>query len=330
VGADTGIAWTDHTFNPWWGCVRVSPGCEHCYAEAWDARFFPSLRVREGVAKNGAEHWGLKAPRRFFGDAHWNEPRKWNREAEKAGVRRRVFCASMADVFEDRRDLDEQRQRLWSLISETPHLDWQLLTKRPENIRKLIPSAWELVFPPNVWIGTTVEDQRRAAERIGWLLELPASVRFLSVEPLLERVNLRDVTVVDAEGNRPRVSVDVLTGHVAGPDDVLPQHIDWVIVGGESDQPGHPARPCALEWIEDVIGQCKAAQVPVFVKQLGSCVVSEARTADADYFSKPPAEMYRAPDGNFWAWRAGLVDRAGADLAAFPGFNVRQFPEVRK
>jgi protein gp37 len=311
VGADTGIAWTDHTFNPWWGCVRVSPGCEHCYAEAWDARFFPSLKVREGVAKNGAEHWGLKAPRRFFGPAHWREPRKWNADAARAGRRDKVFCGSMCDVFEDRRDLDATRFGLWSLIEETPHLDWQLLTKRPENIVGMLPREWAHGLPPNVWVGTTVEDRKRALERIPELLKVPAVVRFLSVEPLLERVDLHS----------PAIEAECTEGHGV---------VDWVIVGGESDQPGHPARPCALEWIEDVIGQCKAAQVPVFVKQLGSCVVSEARTAAAEFFSKPPAETCRAPDGGFWAWRAGLVDRAGTDLTAFPEFNVREFPEVRR
>src|SRR5688572_457301 len=110
MGANSAIEWTDNTFNPWWGCQRVSPGCEHCYAETFDRR----------VHGRGNEHWGPSADRRFFGDKHWAEPRKWNREAEESGVRQRVFCASMADVFEDRRDLDDQRARLWDLIRETP------------------------------------------------------------------------------------------------------------------------------------------------------------------------------------------------------------------
>src|SRR6267142_6622676 len=97
MGAETGIAWTDHTFNPWWGCTRVSPGCEHCYAESWDARW--SSEVHPG---RGAEHWGPEAPRRFFGETHWNEPRAWNRKALAAGRLHKVFCASMADVFEKR------------------------------------------------------------------------------------------------------------------------------------------------------------------------------------------------------------------------------------
>lgn len=123
MGKDTGITWTDSTFNPWWGCEKVSPGCTNCYAATFDKRV-------------GGDHWGAKAGRRFFGDKHWREPEKWNRDAAKSGERHRVFCASMADVFEDRDDLVQPRIRLFHLISETPNLDWLLLTKRPENIRR--------------------------------------------------------------------------------------------------------------------------------------------------------------------------------------------------
>src|SRR5262245_52074261 len=176
MGKDSGIEWTHHTFNPWWGCMKVSPGCEHCYAETF------SIRV-------GKKVWGPKADRRFFGDAHWAEPLKWNAVAARAGERHRVFCASMADVFEDRRELDGHRARLWRLIAATPHLDWLLLTKRPENLARMLPwySHWEnrVAFEPdepwpNVWLGTTVEDQQRADERIPHLLRSPAAVRFLS------------------------------------------------------------------------------------------------------------------------------------------------------
>lgn len=117
MGADSKIQWTHHTFNPWWGCARVSPGCEHCYAERDAARW--------------GTKWGVNAERRFFGDKHWAEPLKWNRAAGKARETRRVFCASMADVFEDREDLAPHRARLYKLIESTPCLVWQLLTKRP-------------------------------------------------------------------------------------------------------------------------------------------------------------------------------------------------------
>lgn len=178
MGRHTTIEWTDRTFNPWQGCRRVSPGCEHCYAEARDVRF------------DGGKHWGPRGERRVTSAANWRQPIQWNREAKAIGVRDRVFCASLADVFEDRRDLDEPRALLWGVILATPHLDWLLLTKRPQNVRGMVPSAWRDAWPRNVWIGTTVEDQKRADERIPVLLTIPAPVRFLSMEPLLERVDL--------------------------------------------------------------------------------------------------------------------------------------------
>ena len=128
MGKTTGISWTDHTFNPWWGCVKVSPGCQRCYAETWD-------KAKGG----GISHWGPTAPRRFFGDKHWAEPLAWNRAAERDGVRRRVLCGSMCDVFEHRPDLGDHRFCLYSLIEQTPMLDWLLLTKRPENVMDFVP-----------------------------------------------------------------------------------------------------------------------------------------------------------------------------------------------
>lgn len=124
MGIETEIAWTDSTFNPWWGCQRVSPGCERCYAETFAKRV-------------GLQVWGPKQERRFFGEKHWREPLRWNEQAAKAGARRRVFCASMADVFEERLDLAAARARLFGLIRLTPSLDWLLLTKRPENAARL-------------------------------------------------------------------------------------------------------------------------------------------------------------------------------------------------
>src|SRR5437764_7892645 len=129
------IEWTHHTFNPWWGCAKVSPACKHCYAELWAKRM-------------GQRIWGGDAPRRFFGDAHWNEPLEWNDEAQDANERMRVFCASMADVFERRSELDQWRERLWLLIECTPWLDWLLLTKRPQNISAMVP--WDDSWPSNV------------------------------------------------------------------------------------------------------------------------------------------------------------------------------------
>jgi protein gp37 len=223
MGKDSAIQWTHHTFNPWWGCTRVSPGCTNCYAETFARRV--------GVK------WGPQAERRVFGDKHWNEPLKWNREAEKAGERRRVFCASMADVFEDRPELEAERAKLWLLIAQTPSLDWLLLTKRPEKMSWMAPPHWSPRWPSNVWAMTTVEDQQRAEERLPALKAIPAVVRGLSVEPLLGPL------VLDLAG------------------------ISWVIVGGES---GHGARPFDLAWARSIVNQCQEAQVPVFVKQLGA------------------------------------------------------------
>jgi len=151
MARNSSIEWTHHTFNPWWGCTKVSPGCQHCYAEAWAKRV-------------GANVWGSHSPRRFFGDSHWIEPLRWNDEAQRLGRNRRVFCASMADVFEARAELNPSRERLWNLILETPWLDWLLLTKRPQNIERLSP--WTADWPSNVWIGTTAENQTWADRRV--------------------------------------------------------------------------------------------------------------------------------------------------------------------
>ena len=192
MGKRSRIEWTDHTFNPWWGCTKVSPACKHCYAEAWAKRV-------------GQRVWGKGASRRFFGDRHWTQPVVWNSEAAEAGERERVFCASMADVFENRRDLDPWRDKLWELIEATPSLDWLLLTKRPENVSELAP--WKGKWPKNIWLGTTVENQKMATARLPLLEKIDTVVRFISAEPLLGRINL---------------------------DPWLGATINWVITGGES------------------------------------------------------------------------------------------------
>ncbi len=260
MGKDTSISWCHHTFNAWWGCHKVSPGCTNCYAAAFDHRL-------------GGKNWELKGPRRFFGEKHWNEPRKWNAAAERAGERRRVFCSSMADVFEDRPDLEPERAKLWRLIPETPHLDWLLLTKRPENFAGMLPwhkhgtSAW-----PNVWLGTTVEDQAYANLRIPELLGVDAAVRFLSCEPLLGPITI--------EALKPRLMphdrVGYATAAMFGPEHV--RTIDWVIVGCES---GHGARACEVEWLRSIRDQCAAARVAHFLKQAvhvdGACTITDIR-----------------------------------------------------
>jgi protein gp37 len=272
----TGISWTDHTFNPWWGCVKVSPACTNCYAERDSKRY-------------GFNVWGPGSDRRFFGDDHWKEPLKWNRKAKDAGVRRRVFCASMADVFEVpiyqngegremRERLERERARLWRLIEATPSLDWLLLTKRPEQILNRTPTWWLGQFPSNVWIGTTAETQGWLEARIEALLGVSSPVvRFLSYEPALGPINLRRVRL---NSQIHDVYVDALTGCHEGPITAVPlpkrkPSIDWVIAGGES---GAGARPSHPEWFRAVRDQCAAIGTPFFFKQNGEYVESPAGT----------------------------------------------------
>lgn len=264
MGKNTAISWTHHTFNPWWGCEKVSPACAHCYAETFAKR----TGWATGSPSGKPPLWGAGSERRFFGDKHWNEPLKWNREAEAAGERRRVFCASMADVFEDREELISHRARLFDLIRRTPNLDWLLLTKRPENIVIHMKQVWHQAddtgmselrafvnewlqgtAPANVWIGTTVENQEMAEKRIPALVAVPARVRFLSCEPLLGPVDLSYACFNGADS----------FGQMPG--------IGWVICGGES---GTKARPMYPNWALSLRDQCAAARVPFHFKQWGS------------------------------------------------------------
>ena len=242
MGENTAIEWATHTFNPWRGCQKVSPGCTNCYAET------TSHRNPAVLGEWGPPH---ATERVIAAEAYWRKPEKWNRDAQAAGVRARVFCASLADVFEDAPQVDGARVRLWDLIGDTPWLTWLLLTKRPENVRSMVPAWWILDrWPANVWLGTSVEDQERAELRIPYLMDVPATVRFLSCEPLLGPVDL--------DGWIDR-ALNMNTGTFAS-------RIHWVIVGGES---GPDARPMHPEWSEALRDQCVAAEVPFFFKQWG-------------------------------------------------------------
>lgn len=231
MGFNSKIEWTTHTFNPWWGCTKVSDGCKFCYAQLLSNRY-------------GHDVWGEGKQRRLLSENHWQQPLKWNAEAERQHIRYRVFCASMADVFEEEAPTG-QLERLWGLIRQTPHLDWQILTKRPHRIAANLPIDWGTGYG-NVWLGTSVEDSR-VTDRIADLASVPARVHFLSLEPLI------------------------------GPLPNLPlTDIDWVIVGGES---GPRARPVAQEWIIDIREQCRSAHVAFFFKQWGG--VNKAKTGRA-------------------------------------------------
>lgn len=281
MGKDTTIEWTHHTFNPWWGCVKVSAACDHCYAETW------AKRLGENV-------WGAKTDRRFFSDAHWKEPLKWNREAAANGVRRRVFCASMADVFENRKDLVEHRLRLLELIRDTPHLDWLLLTKRIHLVRKQLPKGYE--FPSNVWLGATVENQAAADKRIKYLLAFTTpSVRFLSCEPLLGSLDLREYLKRGPLGTR----------------------VDWVIAGGES---GPGSRPMEPQWPDALRKQCNAAKVAFHFKQWGHWAPIEQA---ADALTKRTAIHVVRQDGSEVKLAAVGKGKAGRSLG---GRFWDQFP----
>lgn len=315
MGQDSKIEWTDHTFNPWWGCTHVHEGCRHCYAETWAQRF--------GVK------WGPTGVRRVASEKQWAEPLKWNRLAQKAGIRAKVFCASMADVFEDWKGpmvtadgyslwqcgkcgnvldgasvqvqvnpptctkrgcmttdtvmamtMDDVRKRLFSLIDRTPWLDWQLVTKRPENIQRMTPayayhacetgdcphdrqsecaSDDERKYRDNVWLLTSVSDQESADKQIHELLRCRtlSPVLGLSVEPLLGSITFRWAKWCPIPFDAKTGVTDELDGM---------RGIDWVIVGGES---GRHARPMHPDWPRTIRDQCHAARVPFFFKQWG-------------------------------------------------------------
>lgn len=177
--AKTAIPWAHYTFNPIWGCQKVSPGCAHCYAEQFAQRVY------------GKETTMWRGDRMVASARTWNQPHRWNEQAERAGIRRRVFCASMGDIFEDHPAVAAERAKLWPLIRATPALDWLLLTKRPELIRQALPSDWGHGYL-NVWLGTSIETQEYIG-RLTPLIGIPARVRFVSAEPLLGPVVLSAV-----------------------------------------------------------------------------------------------------------------------------------------
>ncbi len=297
----TAISWTHSTFNPWSGCAKLSAGCANCYAAALP----PGMR-------RGAD-WGEGKARVVASESYWNEPVKWNAKAAKSGEPWRVFCASTADVFEDRDDLDEHRARLFKLIEATPALTWLLTTKRADAIMRRVPASWCIRFPRNVWVLVSVEDQRAADERIPHLLCVPAVVRGLSMEPLLGPVDLDPATCpyCGEGGDNIGVADDGATpwcnecnneaafgwwlDGCASPT----QHgINWIITGGES---GHRARPMDEQWVRDIHRQARQAGVAIHHKQMGAV----------------------------WAEQHGALHKKGGYPGEWPAeFNVREFPEV--
>jgi protein gp37 len=266
----TNIEWADHTFNPWVGCSKVSPACDHCYAERWAKR------------AGQAELWN--GERRRTTGTNWQRPIKWNRQAAAAGTRRRVF-PSLCDPF-DNQVPERWRHDFWHQIDQTPNLDWLLLTKRPQNIARMLPAPETGVKPwgngwSNVWLGVSAGNQEEADRNIPilgrtpaivhFLGRTPAIVHFLSLEPLLGPIDLTSIACpngckppeycsrCDPDGGDPTGTCDVLG---AG-------WLDLVIVSGES---GPRARPMDPDWPRSIRDQCHSEGVPFFFKQHGEWI----------------------------------------------------------
>lgn len=286
----TGIQWTDSTFNAWEGCSKVSPGCDNCYAEKLNERF------------HGGKHWGSGSERLLRSDKYWKEPLKWNAAHREFyaihGRRQRVFCSSLADVF-DKDAPAGQRERLFELIRNTPNLDWQILTKRAGNIEVMLPDDWGDGYP-NVWLGITVVNQDELDRDVPKLLAIPSALRFLSLEPLLGRISFRwSHWVVWEEMYKLKGGVNHLDGL---------RFLDWIIVGGES---GQNARPMHPDWARTIRDECQEAGVPFFFKQWGKWEVSsiEQGLYGPSMESNDARLVY--PDG--------VVQKPGSKRKGYPG-----------
>jgi len=291
----TNIEWTDETWNPVRGCSRVSAGCENCYAERTAIRMAGPGGHYEGLARkvNGHPVWTGEVrclPELLDRPLRWRKPR-------------RVFVNSMSDLFHEKVP-DEFIDRVFDVMERCPQHIFQVLTKRPVRMWKYLseavpvrPEAWPL---PNVWLGVSVEDQATADERIPVLLDTPAAVRWVSAEPLLVPVDmarwLRHGAPVYPSKHAYRRR----------------ERLDWVVTGGES---GPGARPCDVAWIRSIVEQCRAAAIPVFVKQLGARVSGRV--------NHPDNEGYGVHD-------VRLDDRKGGDPAEWPeDLRVREWPDTQ-
>lgn len=297
---NTKIEWCHHTVNFWWGCAfalltdgSVSQECIHCYAKKLAAFF-----------SKGAATWGTDGKRWIRHVAARRELYRMDKSAHARGVRERVFINSMSDTFEDREDLKESRGFLWYVCKYVTNLDILLLTKRPQNVRAMVPAEWLRDWPAHVWIGTTVGTQAAADERIPALLTIPAAVRFLSCEPLLENVDLSSR----------------IPGGLAARDGYVPG-IHWVICGGES---GPKARPMHPEWARSLRDQCAAAGVPFFFKQWGEYFPIPTAMLGTDLKLRPHVHIFA--DTEFYMGRVGK-DKAGRLL---DDLEWSQFPEVAR
>lgn len=315
VAENTGIEWCDSTFNPWIGCTKVSPdGCAGCYAEV-----STPVRIKRAA---GVETWGPHGQRQRTSAYNWKQPLAWERQHEdffsQHGRRRRVFCASLADVFDNQVPV-EWRADLFRLIEATPHLDWLLLTKRIGNAKSMMFMArgGHLPLLPNLWLGATVVSQTEAYRDVPKLLAVPACVRFLSVEPMLGPISFEGMFATDN-------AIDGTNALEA---------LDWVICGGES---GHQARPMHPDWARSLRDQCAAAGVPFLFKQWGEWVPRGPESWGYPVVDNVPRFRMTdqgengqdlAAEGHRHVW----MNRAGKKAAGrlLDGVKHNAFPELR-
>lgn len=329
MGDNTNIEWCDHTFNPWEGCQNVGPGCDNCYAENRNARW------NKGVAVN----WGPGAPRRRTSVANWKRPLAWNAAADafaeaNGNRKQRVFCSSLADVFDNAVD-PSWRADLFDLIDKTPNLDWLLLTKRIGNVGGMLAQMGRDHLPPHVWLGATIVNQTEADRDIPKLLAAPATIRFLSMEPLLGPVDLTQIPIFGLFGNARilrnllECKLSDLEAAVAGESEVVPTlsaletypdldgfsfgktKIDWVIVGGES---GPKARPMHPDWARSLCDQCAEADVPFLFKQWG-----EWRETDGP---KTKVGNRKIGGGTHWLTRDGMLHPSNTAFSIYHEYRV--------
>ncbi|PZU87887.1 MAG: hypothetical protein DI527_18130 [Chelatococcus sp.] len=311
MGENSAIEWCDHTFNPWEGCQKVGPGCDHCYAETRDQRF------------TGGAHWGPHAPRRRTSASNWAQPRRWNRKAQAFRVKHghwpRVFCASLADVFDNAVD-PTWRRDLWELIRDTPDLRWILLTKRVGNMPGMLPYGWLDGAFDHVGLMITVVDQAEADRDVPKLLDVPIAGRQwfgASHEPALGRIDWRNIAD-DGTG-----SIDALAGlsFCQGRSEPAPiARLSWIISGGES---GSEARPMHPDWARADRDQCATSQTAFLFKQWGEW----NPFAPNQQRAHPIGTVMLSPPRDDWdgcSWRVGKA-RAGRLL---DGREHLEFPEA--
>lgn len=260
MAENSNIEWTRHTWNPWTGCTKVSEGCRYCYMYREKERYRPEGEKWDALTEHQQQYYDPTIVLRSEGN--FKKPLTWHKKltGQEPLTERLVFTCSYSDFFHE--DADGWRPEAWEIIRKTPNLVYQILTKRPERVLDCLPSDWGEKGYPNVWLGTTVENQQQAHNRLKLLWLWTAAVKWVSFEPLLGPIDLYDIPTL--------WTYDFVGEEVVDKELRLP--FDWVIVGGESgNQSGkYRFRPCELSWLQGVVDVCQASGIPVFVKQLGT------------------------------------------------------------